>query len=162
MNAKRVSMCILGLFIVSIMLVNNIDVYAEELVFDAEYGFDVAIVSPPWNTITFYSNYTKLFYVFFNYNRPLVGWTAFYSTSFDGINWRNATRLFFPDSGGAWSMSSGRYDFYLEPNGKYLHGVVLLGTSSPNCIKYFKRELFMNGSWGVLDDGADVPQLIFN
>ena len=149
---------ILVLFL-ALMLFPWVIVQGEELVFDAEYGFDIGISDPPWSTVTFYSNYTKLFYVFFNYNRPIVGYTAFYCTSADGINWSNATRLFYPDSPNAWGFDVGRWDFYLEPNGRYLHGAFI---APGYVVKYFKRELFKNGTWGVLDGGLDVPQLILS
>ena len=137
-------------------------VQGEELAFDAYLGFQVNIATPPWNTITFYSNYSDLFYVFFEYNRPIVGFTTYYVTSVDGINWSNHTRMFYPDDAAAWRMSAGRWDLYLEPNGRYLHGAIIYTPASPNSIRYFKRELFRNGSLGLCGYPTQIPQIIFN
>jgi hypothetical protein len=143
------------LVIISCMVVN-----AEELAFEAELNFDVYTNSPPWLTLTWYSNYSKLFYGIFGYNRPAVGNTAYYVTSPDGINWTNHTRLFFPDSGSAWDVTSGRWDIYIEPNGRYIHGAMIKTATSPNAIYYFKRELFPNGTLGTCGLGTRQPELV--
>ena len=138
-------------------------VQAEELAFDAYLGFDVDIMSPGWTSLTFYSNYSKLFYVFFQYNRPFVGFTTYYTTSADGINWKqNATRLFYPDSGSAWPLGSGGWDIYVEPNGQFIHGAVIKTATSPASVYYFKRELLKNGSLGTCGYGTRFPQQVFN
>jgi hypothetical protein len=136
---------------------------AEQEVFDAEGGFVAGINGYPWLCTTFYSNYTKMFYAFFQYNRPLVGHTAYYTYSRDGIIWANETRLFWSDAPTSHRMGNGDWDIYIEPNGRYIHVAFLdYENYSPNAIMYFKRELFLNGSLGVLDGGLDAPQNIMD
>jgi hypothetical protein len=154
----------LGLILLSVAVLSLLApmVQAEQIAHDLVAGGDIDIDSPPWNTITFYSNYSRRFYAFFEHDLLVGGFTTFYVHSIDGITWSDPIRLFEPDVGQMYTQSTGKIDFYLEPNGRYVHIAVIYTPGSPNQMEYAKRELFMNGSLGYLGQALSTPISVWN
>jgi hypothetical protein len=108
---------------------------------------------------TVYSNYSNRFYMFFNYFNPNIppnDWIMVYAHSYYGYTFESAHSLWNNSHGNpVWGNVYGdkTFDFYLEPNGRYIHFAFRNGTTKG---WYWKMEI--NATTGQLYPLTNQPQ----
>ncbi len=107
---------------------------------------DQAIYGHAYGTRTFYSNYTKRFYIFSDLESDGIS----YSTSWDGKKWSSWKDLITHLD--PISIDPELHDFWLERNGRYIHYAEIWTYPSPNHLLYRKGELLKNGNINWLED----------
>jgi len=150
-----------SLVLIVLMCTQYTNVIAEQLVYDQIYNFDIRIHQGLGTYNTFYSNYTKLFYVFFGdeYNGIAAHDLVMrYCFSYDGINWNNYTTM--PTNEGIGTIEwygIENQDFYLTPDGKQLYLVNMNDEDGrPYEIDYRVYNLSLDGSLNLWIEEIDI------